>query len=47
MTYTRNTPLLVNGEDIITVLDREDTLLSKNVSEKYICIYESCADYLI
>ncbi|KAG2200760.1 hypothetical protein INT47_002804 [Mucor saturninus] len=30
MTYTRNTPLLVNGEDIITVLDREDTLLSKN-----------------
>lgn len=33
MTYTRNTPLLVNGEDIITVLDREDSLLSKNVSD--------------
>lgn len=31
MTYTRDTPLLINGEDIITVLDREDVLLSKNV----------------
>ncbi|CAO3616248.1 unnamed protein product [Mucor hiemalis] len=30
MTYTRNTPLLINGEDIITILDREDGLLSKN-----------------
>lgn len=33
MNYTRNSPLLVNGEDIITVLDREDVLLSKNVSK--------------
>lgn len=30
MTYTRDTPLLINGEDIIAVLDREDSLLSKN-----------------
>lgn len=30
MTYTRDTPLLINGEDIITILDREDVLLSKN-----------------
>jgi len=32
MNYTRNTPLLVNGEDIITILDREDSLLARNVS---------------
>ncbi|KAI9357540.1 hypothetical protein BD770DRAFT_427769 [Pilaira anomala] len=30
MNYTRNSPLLINGEDIITVLDREDVLLAKN-----------------
>lgn len=32
MNYTRNTPLLVNGEDIIVILDREDSLLARNVS---------------
>lgn len=32
MNYTRNTPLLVNGEDIIVILDREDNLLARNVS---------------
>ncbi|KAL9548855.1 hypothetical protein PS6_006380 [Mucor atramentarius] len=31
MNYTRNTPLLVNGEDIITILDREDSLLARNL----------------
>ncbi|KAG1450990.1 hypothetical protein G6F55_009412 [Rhizopus delemar] len=30
MTYTKNAPLLINGEDIITVLDREDSSLAKN-----------------
>ncbi|KAI8890309.1 hypothetical protein K501DRAFT_319953 [Backusella circina FSU 941] len=30
MTYTNNTPLLFNNEDIITVLDREDALIAKN-----------------
>ncbi|KAI7903494.1 uncharacterized protein BX663DRAFT_506663 [Cokeromyces recurvatus] len=29
--YTRNTPLLINGEDIITILDREDNLLARNL----------------
>ncbi|CAO3652788.1 unnamed protein product [Mucor fragilis] len=31
MNYTRNTPLLVNGEDIIVILDREDSLLARNL----------------
>ncbi|KAI8076675.1 uncharacterized protein B0P05DRAFT_545423 [Gilbertella persicaria] len=31
LNYTRNTPLLIQGEDIITVLDREDVLLAKNL----------------
>ncbi|KAI8644226.1 hypothetical protein BD408DRAFT_413511 [Parasitella parasitica] len=31
MNYTRNTPLLVNGEDIIVILDREDNLLARNL----------------
>jgi hypothetical protein len=34
MTYTHNTPLLFNNEDIIAVLDREDALIAKNVSAK-------------
>jgi hypothetical protein len=38
MTYTQNTPLLFNNEDIIAVLDREDALIAKNVSEKIIII---------
>ncbi|KAI9484045.1 MAG: hypothetical protein EXX96DRAFT_163075 [Benjaminiella poitrasii] len=29
--YTRNTSLLINGEDIIAVLDREDSLLARNL----------------
>ncbi|KAG1178085.1 hypothetical protein G6F70_001941 [Rhizopus microsporus] len=29
-TYTRNAPLLMNGENIIAILDREDSSLAKN-----------------
>lgn len=46
MTYTRDTPLLINGEDIITVLDREDVLLSKNVRQFLIfCIFHGSVSY--
>ncbi|KAI9272006.1 hypothetical protein BY458DRAFT_586433 [Sporodiniella umbellata] len=30
MTYTGNAPLLVNGENIVAILDREDSSLAKN-----------------
>jgi hypothetical protein len=30
--YTYSAPLLVDGKDILDILDREDDLLSKNVS---------------
>ncbi|KAI8990828.1 hypothetical protein BDF20DRAFT_841073 [Mycotypha africana] len=29
--YTRNSPLMINGEEIITILDREDDLLERNL----------------
>ncbi|CAO3620077.1 unnamed protein product [Cunninghamella blakesleeana] len=31
-TYTRNAPLIVNGEDILIVLDLQDNLLDRNLS---------------
>ncbi|KAI8369861.1 hypothetical protein EDC96DRAFT_503625 [Choanephora cucurbitarum] len=31
LNYTRNTPLMIKGEDILTILEREDTLLAKNL----------------
>lgn len=38
-TYARGAPLLVNGQDILSILDREDDLISKNVSPA--CLVES------
>jgi hypothetical protein len=29
--YTRNQPLLINGKDIITILDREETRKVSNI----------------
>ncbi|KAI8879865.1 hypothetical protein K501DRAFT_192631 [Backusella circina FSU 941] len=31
MTYTRNSPLLIDGQDILSVLDQEDDLIARNL----------------
>lgn len=35
--YTYSAPLLVDGKDILDILDREDDLISKNVSSLLLC----------
>jgi hypothetical protein len=35
--YTYSAPLLVDGKDILDILDREDDLISKNVSVLLLC----------
>lgn len=36
--YTYSAPLLVDGKDILDILDREDDLISKNVSSCFCVI---------